>query len=215
MEHTFPFEIFYPEKHLYRLFQCSPEINFSLQQPKQLCFIYIKTGFSGNLLQRVNNPETHPDVQYRVGGGRAGLKKNIFQPFRPQFGLKISHYPSVVADNSFWMGLILFVSFRAWTGPLYQASLAQYLISNSLCLYVYEKTGWASTTNVTLMKIPWNIHEKPMNLFSWSRILQLSISWPWFRTINFPWIIYLKWNTMKKLAIQFMGFSNVINIPWT
>lgn len=48
-----------------------PEINFPLQQPKQLCFIYNQTGFSGNLLQRVNNPEAHPDVQYRVGGGRA------------------------------------------------------------------------------------------------------------------------------------------------
>ena len=78
------------------------EIDFSLEQPKKLCFIYIQTGFSGNLLQMVNNPEAHPDVQYRVGGwgegslhdpeirGRAGLKKIFFQPFRPQFGLKIS-----------------------------------------------------------------------------------------------------------------------------
>ena len=47
-----------------------PEINFQLEQPKKLCFIYIQTGFSGNLLQMVNNPEAHPDVQYRVGRGR-------------------------------------------------------------------------------------------------------------------------------------------------
>ena len=41
-----------------------PAINFPLEQPKKLCFIYIQTGFSGNLLQMVNNPEAHPDVQY-------------------------------------------------------------------------------------------------------------------------------------------------------
>ena len=30
-----------------------------------------------------------PDLEVRGGGGGGSLRKNFFQPFRPQFGLKI------------------------------------------------------------------------------------------------------------------------------
>ena len=97
-----------------------PEINFPLEQPKKLCFIYIQTRFSGNLLQMVNNLEVHPDIQYRVGGWVGGgqssrpwdkregrAQKKFFSALQASVWSKNKPTQVLLMIFSFWMGLIL------------------------------------------------------------------------------------------------------------
>ena len=60
-------------------------------------------------------PETDLEIRLGGGGGGGGLPKTLFQPFEPQFGLKIRGLPgppgplprSATANVSCWTAVVL------------------------------------------------------------------------------------------------------------